>query len=589
MLVDPGFKEDMYIMAIESKPADPRSFKVTHHFTTNLVEDPEEDPTGLFLNEYALGKNGDIFPPNSGRLIKAGTKINFNLHLNPRGEVTPVAVKLGLKVFPKGQVPKYVAFTQHMGDVPELDIPAGPVSRHDGYFRLQKPALIASFQPHMHNRGKAQCMEAIYPDVRSDSARPGPARIETISCVSNYQFGWHITYPYADDVAPLLPAGTIVHITRGTTTPPTRWNPNPKNWVGGGSRSIDEMGFAWVTITYLEEDDFQQRVARAREQQARHEPAAVDARLGNQRLNAGRASCAPRVCHSSGVWRWVSDAQTRSAWATSRWASAGAGGAPRAGTAASVPPQLPTEITHAVQRRSGVAPYFEGWIKNPDGTFDMVFGYFNRNWVQEFAIPAGPDNKIEPLTGDAGQPTYFLPRRQRCAYRVRVPADFGKKEVVWTITANGRTEKGYGKLMPAQEITERVVMTNGNFNPGDDDPNKPPTLTIAPTCGQGRDAGDADGAASTTDCRSRGRRRRPKPAQPRPRPPASQCSGELVGAVAAARPECQLDAVSRAGQGRARPGGARLRCPVARVRPPPLRASPSLGRTSWWPARPTAQ
>jgi hypothetical protein len=64
VLVDPGFKEDMYVVAIEAKPADPRSFKVVHHFTTNLVEDPEEDPVGLFLSEYALGKNGDIFPPD---------------------------------------------------------------------------------------------------------------------------------------------------------------------------------------------------------------------------------------------------------------------------------------------------------------------------------------------------------------------------------------------------------------------------------------------------------------------------------------------------------------------------------------------
>jgi hypothetical protein len=262
MLVDPGFKEDMYVMAIESKPADAKSFKVVHHFTTNLVDDPEEDPTGLFLNEYALGKNGDVFPPNSGRLIKAGTKINFNLHLNPRGEETPVNVKLGLKVFPKGQVPKYVAFTQHMGDAPDLDIPAGSISRHDGYFRLPRPALLSSFQPHMHNRGKAQCVEAIYPDVRADSARPGPARTETINCVSNYQFGWHITYPYADDVAPLLPAGTIVHIISWhDNTTANRWNPNPKNWVGGGSRSIDEMSFSWITLTYLEDDDFQQRVA----------------------------------------------------------------------------------------------------------------------------------------------------------------------------------------------------------------------------------------------------------------------------------------------------------------------------------------
>jgi hypothetical protein len=268
VLVDPGFTEDMYIMAVESKPVDPRSFKVVHHFTTNLVEDPEEDPVGLFLNEYALGKNGDVFPANSARLIKAGSKINFNLHLNPQGEVTPVRVQMGFKLFPKGQVPKYVAFTQHMGDFTELDIPPGEVSRHDGYFRLPRPALIGSFQPHMHNRGRAQCMEAIYPDVRADSARPGPARVETISCVSNYQFGWHITYPYADDVAPLLPAGTIIHITSWhDNSSANKYNPNPRNWVGYGQRSIDEMSFAWVTLTYLEEDDFQQRVAERRKNQ----------------------------------------------------------------------------------------------------------------------------------------------------------------------------------------------------------------------------------------------------------------------------------------------------------------------------------
>jgi mono/diheme cytochrome c family protein len=271
ILVDPGFTEDMYVMAIESKPADAASFKVTHHFTTNLVEDPDEDPVGLFLNEYALGKNGDVFPPNSGRLIKAGTKINFNLHLNPRGEETPVSVKLGLKVYPKGQVPKYVAFTQHMGDAPDLDIPAGSISRHDGYFRLPRPVLLASFQPHMHNRGKAQCIEAIYPDLNPNSARPGPARTETISCVSNYQFGWHITYPYADDVAPLLPAGTMIHvISWHDNSTANRWNPNPKNWVGGGSRSIDEMSFSWVTITYLEDDDFKQRVEERRRNQQRN-------------------------------------------------------------------------------------------------------------------------------------------------------------------------------------------------------------------------------------------------------------------------------------------------------------------------------
>ncbi len=160
---------------------------------------------------------------------------------------------------------------------------------------------------------------------------------------------------------------------------------------------------------------------------------------------------------------------------------AGSGQASHAQAQGTQPPRPPTEITQ-VRFNSGqsVVPYFEGWIRNGDGTFDMVFGYFNRNWKQDFAIPAGPDNKVEPNGPDGGQPTFFLPRRQRFVYRVRVPADFGKKEVVWTITANGRTEQGFGNLLPEQEITERVVRTNGNFNPGLDDPNKPPSMTISP-------------------------------------------------------------------------------------------------------------
>jgi hypothetical protein len=266
--IDPGFTEDVYIQSVETKPD--VGFKVVHHATTNLIEDPEDDPVGLFLNEYAVGKNADIFPENSGRLIRAGSKIHFNLHLHPDGEVTPVSVSLGLKLFPKGVVPKYVAFTQHMGDVVgDLDLPAGQVTRSDGYFRLPKPAVLSAFQPHFHTRGKAQCMEAIYPDVRADSARPGPARSETLSCVSNYQFGWSITYPYAEDVAPLLPAGTVIHVTTWhDNTDNNKFNPNPKNWVGYGQRTIDEMSFAWVSLFYLDEADYQQR-AQARSLQAR--------------------------------------------------------------------------------------------------------------------------------------------------------------------------------------------------------------------------------------------------------------------------------------------------------------------------------
>ena len=144
-------------------------------------------------------------------------------------------------------------------------------------------------------------------------------------------------------------------------------------------------------------------------------------------------------------------------------------------------PGYPTEITQ-VRFNSGqsIVPYYEGWIKNQDGTFDLVFGYFNRNYKEELAIPAGANNKVEPGNADQGQPTYFLPRRQRFLFRVRVPANFGKGIVTWTITANGKTEKAFGDLIAPEEITERVVATNGNFDPGLDDPNTPPKVTLTP-------------------------------------------------------------------------------------------------------------
>jgi len=143
--------------------------------------------------------------------------------------------------------------------------------------------------------------------------------------------------------------------------------------------------------------------------------------------------------------------------------------------------QLPTAIPQT-KWASGqdVVPYFEGWIRNPDGSFDLVFGYFNRNWEEQLAIPVGPDNIVEPGGPDRGQPTFFLPRRQGWVYRVRVGKDFGKQTMTWTIKANGKTQKAYGEITnPVEEITERIIMTRGNLNPGEGDPNNPPSVTIA--------------------------------------------------------------------------------------------------------------
>ena len=107
-----------------------------------------------------------------------------------------------------------------------------------------------------------------------------------------------------------------------------------------------------------------------------------------------------------------------------------------------------------------LSPAYEGWELNDDGSFNLVFGYMNRNWGQAPYVPVGPDNRFEPGDPDRGQPTYFYPRRNRFVFRVRVPADFGARELVWTVTVNGATEKAYGTLKRDYYIDKLVVQAN---------------------------------------------------------------------------------------------------------------------------------
>ena len=91
-----------------------------------------------------------------------------------------------------------------------------------------------------------------------------------LSCVNDYKFGWHIVYNYADDVQPLLPAGTILHvISWHNNTASNRYNPDPRNWAGFGQRSIDDMSFAWVNYVWLTDEDFKQQVEQRRASRVR--------------------------------------------------------------------------------------------------------------------------------------------------------------------------------------------------------------------------------------------------------------------------------------------------------------------------------
>jgi hypothetical protein len=128
-----------------------------------------------------------------------------------------------------------------------------------------------------------------------------------------------------------------------------------------------------------------------------------------------------------------------------------------------------------------VAPVFEGWERNPDGTFDLVFGYMNRNYEEQPEIPVGPDNNLAPGPADRGQPTHFYPRRQQFMFKVRVPADFAKQQLVWTLTRGGKTEKAVGKLDLEWEISQ-VVYSQNRRGLGSDavvaPSNEPPAISV---------------------------------------------------------------------------------------------------------------
>ena len=130
-----------------------------------------------------------------------------------------------------------------------------------------------------------------------------------------------------------------------------------------------------------------------------------------------------------------------------------------------------------------VAPAYEGWEQAPDGTKYFLFGYMNRNWVEEIDVPIGPENSFN-VGGDQGQPTHFLPRRNRFVFRVRVPNGFtGKDELVWTLTTHGKTEKAYASLRPDYIVDDVVKASEtGALGAGTSSPevrsNTPPVLRV---------------------------------------------------------------------------------------------------------------
>jgi hypothetical protein len=268
--VETGLTEPRWVRAIEIKPSNPAARKIVHHVLALLDQREEggianlahsahdvQTSAGLFM-EWAVGKTGEIFPEDAGKLMLPGSRIRWEIHTHSIGqEFANQEVELGVYFYPKGVVPKHRTvlrmFDASRGS--DLDIPPGQVAMTQNFYVLRAPARLENFQPHMHMRGKALSLEAIYPDGKK----------EVLSAVSNFQWRWHVNYVYADHAAPLLPKGTTLVFTAwhdNTAANPN--NPDPRQWVGWGDRTVDEMAHTWIDVTYLDQEEFERLVAARR-------------------------------------------------------------------------------------------------------------------------------------------------------------------------------------------------------------------------------------------------------------------------------------------------------------------------------------
>jgi len=260
-IVETGLTEPRWVRALEIRPGSVKGRKITHHAVERLIQDETDplamnatDPNGRNLGgtfmEWAVGKQGEIMRPNSGKLMLPGAKIGFDVHYSASNEDVTDAVELGIYFYPKGEEPKFRQVLHNMGATNSsgVDIPPNTVKATQGFFVLKENARVESFQPHMHLRGKAMSMEAILPG----------GQVQMLSHVDDFNFNWHNSYVYADDAAPLLPKGTIIKVTAWhDNTAAKKSNPDPNVWVGHGDRTVDEMAHAWVNVTYLKDDDYQ--------------------------------------------------------------------------------------------------------------------------------------------------------------------------------------------------------------------------------------------------------------------------------------------------------------------------------------------
>jgi hypothetical protein len=258
--VPTGLAEDRYVSAVEFKEIS--SLKgstggrfIFHHAIHTLIAPPGSGGGGGTIGSpHEVGRNAEIFDPDAGRLMKAGSSLAFpSIHMHANSEDTTAHLRVAYKFHPKEYKPtkRLNALTFGNGEVDLRPLQAGQEVHF--YTTLTQHAKVTTFEPHMHASGVKMCIEAIY-----------GGRTETLTC-AGYDHNWVRVYKYKEDAAPLLPKGTILHVTGiFDTTPANRNVIDPRNWQGLGHRSIDNMAILFLPMINLTDEEFKQEMATRR-------------------------------------------------------------------------------------------------------------------------------------------------------------------------------------------------------------------------------------------------------------------------------------------------------------------------------------
>ncbi len=254
-----GLEEDRYVSAVQFREVSDVQGgiggKFIFHHAVHAMLDGDGRPSQTIGGPHEVGRNGEVFDALAGRLLKAGSQLVFpSVHMHANGEDTSAHLRVGYKFHPRGYEPQ-----RRLGDLTfgngEIDLRGMTAGQQvHMYTTLNEHIKLTTFEPHMHASGVRMCMEAIW-----------GGRTEVLNC-AGYDHNWVKVYRYQDDAAPLLPKGTLLHITAHFDNTPTNKNVvDPRNWGGLGHRSIDNMAILIASPIVLTDEQFAEEMATRRE------------------------------------------------------------------------------------------------------------------------------------------------------------------------------------------------------------------------------------------------------------------------------------------------------------------------------------